>query len=76
MKAFDTGFIKDLKIKNRIVMAPMISNLANADGSNSDNLVRYLEERARGGAGLIITEYTYVDNRNARGSRNELGAYS
>ena len=76
MKAFDAGFIRNLEIKNRIVMAPMISNLANADGSSSDNLVRYLEERAKGGAGLIITEYTYVDNRNARGSRNELGAYS
>ncbi|MCL4447841.1 MAG: NAD(P)-binding protein [Thermoplasmatales archaeon] len=76
MKAFEPGYIGDLEIKNRIVMAPMISNLANTDGSSNENLVRYLEERARGGTGLIITEYTYVDNVNSRGSRNELGAYS
>jgi 2,4-dienoyl-CoA reductase-like NADH-dependent reductase (Old Yellow Enzyme family) len=76
MKAFEPGFIGDLEIKNRIVMAPMISNLANSDGSSNDNLVRYLEERAKGETGLIITEYTYVDNVNSRGSRNELGAYS
>ena len=76
MKAFESGFIGDLEMKNRIVMAPMISNLANPDGSSNDTLVRYLEERAKGGTGLIITEYTYVDNVNSRGSRNELGAYS
>lgn len=76
MKAFESGFIGNLKVKNRIVMAPMISNLANEDGSSNDNLVRYLEERAKGGVGLILTEYTYIDEINSRGSRNELGAYS
>ena len=76
MKAFEAGFIGNLEIKNRIVMAPMISNLANPDGSANETIARYLEERAKGGTGLIITEYTYVDNRNSRGSRNELGAYS
>ncbi len=76
MKAFEPGFIGNLELKNRIVMAPMISNLANPDGSTNENHIRYLEERARGGTGLIITEYTYVDNMNARGSRNELGAFS
>jgi len=76
MKALEPGSIRNLVIRNRIVMAPMISNMANPDGSSNDNLARYLEERARGGAGLIITEYTYVDNINSRGSRNQLGAYS
>ncbi len=76
MKAFESGMIGNLGIRNRIVMAPMISNLANSDGSSNETLVAYLEERAKGGAGLIITEYTYVDGSNARGSRNELGAYS
>jgi len=72
----DPGNIGDLRIKNRIVMAPMISNLANPDGSTNEAHMAYLEERAIGGAGLIITEYTYVDNINSKGSRNELGAYS
>lgn len=70
------GYIGDLEIRNRIVMAPMISNLANPDGSTNERHISYLEARAKGGAGLIITEYTYVNDSNARGSRNELGAFT
>lgn len=76
MKAFQPGLIGNLEIKNRLVMSPMISNLASPDGTTNENHIRYLEERAKGGAGLIITEYTYVDRVNSRGSLNELGAYS
>ena len=31
-----------------------------------------LDERAAGGFGLIITEYSFVPSRNSRGSRNQL----
>ncbi|MCW6168628.1 MAG: FAD-dependent oxidoreductase [Thermoplasmatales archaeon] len=72
----EAGRIGDLAIRNRIVMAPMISNLANPDGSTNETHISYLRERAIGGTGLIITEYTYVDNVNSKGSRNELGIYS
>lgn len=76
MLASEKGMIGNLQIKNRIVMAPMISNLANVDGSTNETHIAYLEERAKGGAGLIISEYTYIDSINSRGSRNQLGAYS
>jgi 2,4-dienoyl-CoA reductase-like NADH-dependent reductase (Old Yellow Enzyme family) len=76
MRSDQIGFIGALEIKNRIAMAPMISNLANPDGTTNDTHLSYLEERAKGGAGLIITEYTYINDLNARGSRNELGAFS
>ena len=75
MRPEEPGYIGNLRIKNRIVMAPMISNLGNPDGSTNENHISYLEERARGGFGLIVTEYTFVNNRNSRGSVNELGAY-
>ncbi len=68
--------IGNLTIRNRIVMAPMISNLCNPDGSTNENHIAYLEERAKGGAGLIITEYTYINGRNARGSRNQMGLHN
>jgi 2,4-dienoyl-CoA reductase-like NADH-dependent reductase (Old Yellow Enzyme family) len=71
----EPGYIGNLKIKNRIVMAPMISNLGNPDGSTNENHISYLEARAKGGFGLIITEYTFVSNRNSRGSVNETGIY-
>ena len=72
MKFNTPGQIGSLTTRNRIVMAPMISNLANPDGSTNESHIRYLSERAKGGAGVIITEYTYIDDMNARGSRNQL----
>ena len=71
----ESGYIGKVKIKNRFVMAPMISNLGNPDGSTNENHISYLEARAKGGFGLIITEYTFVNNRNSRGSVNETGVY-
>jgi 2,4-dienoyl-CoA reductase-like NADH-dependent reductase (Old Yellow Enzyme family) len=76
MRSKQTGHIGSLEIKNRIAMAPMISNLANPDGTTNEAHLSYLEARAKGGAGLIITEYTYINDLNSRGSRNELGAFS
>ena len=70
------GQIGNVRLRNRIAMAPMISNLANPDGLTNENHIAYLEERAKGGAGLIITEYTYIDAMNSRGSRNESGVYN
>lgn len=76
MKISEPGHIGDLEIKNRLVMAPMISNMANPDGCTNENHIAYLEERAKGGVGMIVTEYTYVNDRNSRGSRNQSGAYN
>lgn len=58
---FSEGRIGRLKIKNRIVMPPMGTMLAGADGEVTDHQIRYFEERAKGGVGLIITEVTAVD---------------
>ncbi|MFQ5352151.1 MAG: FAD-dependent oxidoreductase [Candidatus Binatia bacterium] len=48
------GRIGSLGLRNRIVMSPMGSNLARKDGSLGERIIRYYEERARGGVGLII----------------------
>ena len=48
------GRIGQLETRNRIVMAPMGSNLAEEDGRVGERLTRYYEERARGGVGLVI----------------------
>ena len=53
--------IGTLTLKNRIAMAPMESHLGNADGSVSPEQIAYYRERALGGAGLVIVEYTCVD---------------
>lgn len=45
-----------VRIANRFAMAPMTTNYASASGEVTQALVDYLEERARGGFGLVITE--------------------
>lgn len=61
MKLFEPGKIGHLNLKNRIVMAPMETNFAGPQGGVTDRLIRYHQERARGGVGLIIVEFTCVD---------------
>ncbi|AEM78955.1 FAD-dependent oxidoreductase [Thermoanaerobacter wiegelii] len=58
---FSEGRIGNLVIRNRIVMPPMATNLANEDGSVSQRLIDYYVARARGGVGLIILENVQVD---------------
>lgn len=78
MKHFDKLFspfrIGGLQIKNRIVMAAMGTNFGMEDGTVSDRAVSYYAERAKGGAGLIITESSPV-NQRGRHRRRCLGAF-
>jgi 2,4-dienoyl-CoA reductase-like NADH-dependent reductase (Old Yellow Enzyme family)/thioredoxin reductase len=60
---FQPFSIRDLRIKNRLVMAPMESHLGNADGSVSKEAVAYYRERALGGVGMVVVEYTCVDGQ-------------
>ncbi len=62
LNLFKSGMIGNLRIKNRIVMAPMGSRgLVELDGRLSQRLVDHFTRRAAGGAGLIITGLTYVE---------------
>lgn len=50
-----------MEVKNRIVMAPMTTNWAPDDGTISQKMIDYWEERAKGGVGLIIFEAVTID---------------
>lgn len=53
--------INKLIINNRIVMPPMATGKCGVEGSVSDELITYYEDRARGGyVGLLETEHTYI----------------
>ncbi|MBC7322386.1 MAG: NADH:flavin oxidoreductase, partial [Acetomicrobium sp.] len=69
---FSEGKIGNLNIRNRIVMPPMGTNFANADGSVSQVLIDYYKERARGGVGLIITEIVCIDSPVGKAITNQL----
>ena len=48
--------IKGMELKNRVVMPPMVTNFATEEGGVTSRLVRYYQERAKGGVGLVIVE--------------------
>ena len=52
--------IKNMTIRNRVMMTPMGTNLANPDGSISEEHKNYYELRAKGGTGLIVVENVCV----------------
>lgn len=72
-KLLSPGKIGNLELKNRIVKAPQSTGLSNRDGTVSERLVRHYKEIARGGTGLIIVEYTYIDNEASKSAYCQLG---
>lgn len=67
MKLFEEINIGSLRLKNRIVMAPMnTGGLNNSDGSLSQRAIDYYTERAKGGVGLIITGAARVTRKFER----------
>ena len=60
---FQPGRIGPLEVRNRIIGSPMERNYCTADGRVTQRYVDYMAARARGGAGLLYTEATYVDPR-------------
>ena len=69
----DLGFVT---LRNRLVMAPMCAMYAAADGSVTRQTVEYYRARARGGAGLVIAEITFMDDLGSRAFHAELGAHN
>lgn len=59
-KLFSPIKIRNMEIKNRLVVPAMGTNQCNKDNSVSDRLVEYWATRARGGWGLCIVEVTAV----------------
>lgn len=59
---FEPLTIGKLTLKNRIVMSPMTTRLAEAGGV-SERMIDYFEARAKGGAAMVTTEAVYVAQR-------------
>lgn len=59
---FDKTQIGQMKLKNRIFMSPM-GTTGESDGAYCKEGIDYFEERAKGGAGLIITGANVVSSK-------------
>lgn len=53
--------IGTMLVKNRLVMAPITTNYGTNNQEPSPRLLAYLEERAKGGVGLITVEVCSID---------------
>jgi 2-enoate reductase len=61
MKILSEGSIGKLRLKNRVIMAPMnVGGLNDSDGKLSSRGIDYFVERAKGGTGLIVVGFTRV----------------
>ncbi|MFD1067636.1 NADH:flavin oxidoreductase/NADH oxidase [Oceanobacillus locisalsi] len=73
---FESFTLKDLTLKNRIVLSPMCQYQAsNKEGIPENWHLIHLASRAIGGTGLILTEMTNVEARG-RITENCLGLYN
>jgi len=73
MKLFSPFRVRDIELKNRIVVSPMCEYSANDGHPQAWHLV-HLGSRAIGGAGLVFTEATAVEERG-RISSADTGIY-
>ena len=67
-RLFEPIKINGMRLKNRISLSPMGTFTPNIDGTDSEEGIRYYEERAKGGAGLIQTGAMFLTSKLAQGS--------
>jgi len=60
-------------LPNRVVMAPMSTQLSDDGGCVTDGQVAFYRERARGGTGLVIVEFCCVHMPTGRSEHRQLG---
>ena len=75
-KLFSKGRIGNVELKNRLVMTPMGTNLAELDGTPGPAMLKYFEERAIGGCGLIMPEICRVNEKTGAGMLRQISATS
>ena len=73
-RLFQEGAIGPLKLKNRGIMMPMATDMADKDGLPTPRQIAYYQERAKGGIAMIINEYTGVDDIDSIPSIHNLRA--
>ena len=65
MKKYENLFspitVKNMTVRNRIAMLPMGTNFGGQNGEFLEDHIKYYEQRAKGGTGLIIVENACVD---------------
>ena len=72
---FRPGKIGRMELKNRIIKSPLSLSFATRQGDVTQKIISHYREIARGGAGLVTVEVTYVTERGAQVSACHMGLY-
>jgi len=72
---FEPTVLSGMTLRNRIVKSATMENMATTEGLPTDDTFRFYEGLARGGAGLIITGYAYV-NKVGQSAPRQSGAHT
>lgn len=67
--------LKNIELKNKLVVTAMVTNYCEEDGTLTERWMRYHEEKAKGGWGMIITE-DYCFRPHGKGYNRIPGLYS
>jgi 2,4-dienoyl-CoA reductase-like NADH-dependent reductase (Old Yellow Enzyme family)/thioredoxin reductase len=57
-----------MEVKNRIIKSPLSLSIATYNGDITPKIISHYREMAKGGAGLVIVEVTYITEKGSQGS--------
>ena len=72
---FEPGRIRQLEMKNRLVLPSMCDNMADREGRVTDQKIAYFRRRCEGGVGWINLGYAYVSQRSRGCTYFQVGVY-
>lgn len=72
MKLFQPAKIGSLQLRNRVIMAPLSTNFPSVSGEITPEFTAFYLERAKGGVGMIITEWANVDFPLGKGGYTQM----
>jgi len=74
-KLFETTSINNINLKNRFIRSATWEGMADKEGFCTPQLIKMMENLAKGDIGLIITGHSYV-SKEGQATPWQLGAYS
>lgn len=69
----EPGTIGTLRIRNRILKSPQTTATCNPDGTVTQRTVNHYRRLGEGGTGLVMVEYTYVDDDASKSIHGQTG---
>ncbi|MEE0452304.1 oxidoreductase [Peptacetobacter sp.] len=69
---FEPLTIRRMTMKNRVMMTPMGTNYAGQNGEINEKHIKYYEQRAKGGTGLIMVENASVSSPEGSNGTTQL----